>query len=113
MDLLELGAYLLLAAVARKVANLVPPETHDAALVELVPHRGPLAGGVEPVAHPLDARVAQGVAAGGDVLAALVALPVVGAHEVDDVLDEQVVVRVDRAQVLVEHGVTLGDEVGS
>ena len=53
-------AHVLLGGVLAQITELVPPQPHHAALIELFPHTGSPAGGVEPVAHGLHVSVAEG-----------------------------------------------------
>ena len=51
---------IFLMCVGSQIPNLTPCQSHDSARVELVPHAGAPAGGVEPIAHGLHVGVPQG-----------------------------------------------------
>ena len=51
---------IFLMRIGSQVPDLTPCQSHDSARVELFPHAGSPAGGVEPVAHGLHVGVTKG-----------------------------------------------------
>ena len=52
--------HLFLGGVSPQITELMPPQPHNATLVELFPHAGSPTGRIEPIAHSLHTIVAKG-----------------------------------------------------